>query len=130
MFQGVMKRKAIYTTEDTAKLVAAGRDWNFHDINTRQHPHSLHPYPAKFIPQIPHKAIETWSAKGDLVYDPFGGCGTTLLEASLMGRPSIGTDNNSVAVLVSRAKVARYSKQTVATLARFAETLDERLRTA
>lgn len=130
MFQGVMKRKAIYTSEDTKELVWAGRHWNFHAADTKQHLHSLHPYPAKFIPQIPHKAIETWSHKGDLVYDPFGGCGTTLLEASLLGRPSIGTDNNAVAVLVSRAKVALYSKRTVGQLEQFAKTLDAQLESA
>lgn len=130
MLQGTMKRKAIYTSEDAHELTSAGKDWNFHHVNTRQHLHSLHPYPAKFIPQIPHKAITMWSKEGDLVYDPFGGCGTTLLEASLLGRPSIGTDNNPVAVLVSQAKVAIYSKRALEDLKTFADTFDAQLRNA
>jgi len=116
-----MKRKALYTREDTAKLLLAGRDWNFHDVDTQEHLHTLHPYPAKFIPQIPRKAILKWTRRGDLVYDPFCGCGTTLLEASLLGRPAIGTDNNAVAILVSKAKVARLTQSSLRELTKFAE---------
>jgi DNA modification methylase len=119
-----MQRKAIYTREDTELLTQNGKGWNFHDTNTQEHLHTLHPYPAKFIPQIPRKAIETWSKRGELIYDPFVGCGTTLLEASLLGRPSIGTDNNSVAILVSRAKTANYQLATIRALDEFLSGFD------
>jgi DNA modification methylase len=122
-----MKRQAIYTAVDTGDLIEAGREWNFHEADTQEHLHTLHPYPAKFIPQIPRKAIVTWSRKGDVVYDPFCGCGTTLLEASLLDRPSIGTDNNAVAVLVSRAKVATYNPGDLRTLCKFSEHLERAL---
>jgi len=79
-------RKAIYTREDEDALVLGGEEWNFHEEETKEHLHSLHPYPAKFIPQIPRRAIELWTKPGDLVYDPFNGCGTTVFEASLAGR--------------------------------------------
>jgi len=122
-----MQRKAIYTRANARALTRNGRGWNFHDANTQEHLHTLHPYPAKFIPQIPRKAIETWSAKGELVYDPFVGCGTTLLEASLLSRPSIGTDNNPVAILVSRAKTATYEPDVIDTLHDFTSGLDRLL---
>jgi len=122
-----MKRKAIYTKEDADALTMKGIEWNFHDAETQGHLHGLHPYPAKFIPQIPRKAIEAWTAKGKLVYDPFSGCGTTLLEASLLGRPSVGTDNNAVAHLISRAKTANYSSADIDSLRSFAFELDKRL---
>jgi DNA modification methylase len=122
-----MLRRAIYTREDEALLAENGQAWNFHDVNTQEHLHTLHPYPAKFIPQIPRKAIAAWSAKGDLVYDPFVGCGTTLLEASLLGRRSIGTDNNAVAVLISKAKTARYTRGDIGALQTFLETFDRSL---
>ena len=35
----------------------ARTDWTFADADTQQHAHSLHPYPAKFIPQIPRTLI-------------------------------------------------------------------------
>lgn len=114
-------RKAIYTREDEQALVADGDEWNFHEEETKEHLHSLHPYPAKFIPQIPRKAIELWTKPGDMVYDPFNGCGTTLLEASIAGRRGVGTDNNAVAVLAARAKTALYSAVDLAALRGFAE---------
>lgn len=119
-----MERKAIYTNEDIDILLEKGKEWNFHEEETQEHLHSLHPYPAKFIPQIPRKAILKWSKIDDLVYDPFTGCGTTLLEASLLGRPSIGTDNNSVAITVSKAKTAIYSDVDLAALINFNNTFD------
>ncbi len=127
MFHSVEKfqRQAIYTAENIDSLIVKGHEWNFHDEDTQEHLHTLHPYPAKFIPQIPRKAIKEWTSKGGLVYDPFCGCGTTLLEASLLGRPSIGTDNNAVAVLVSKAKTAVYKPADVAFLNDFAINIDK-----
>jgi DNA modification methylase len=114
-------RKAIYTTEDETALIAKGEEWNFHAEETKEHLHSLHPYPAKFIPQIPRRAIELWSEPGDLIYDPFNGCGTTVLEASLAGRRAIGTDNNAVAILAAKAKTALYSQADLESLGRFSQ---------
>jgi DNA modification methylase len=45
-----------------------------------------------------------YSKPGDLVLDPFGGCGTTLVEAKLNGRNSICTDVDESALLISTAK--------------------------
>jgi DNA modification methylase len=116
-----MERRAIYSNAtNQAKLHRDGRQWNFHESDTAEHLHGLHPYPAKFIPQIARKAIESWTDVGELVYDPFCGCGTSLLEASLLGRPSIGTDNNGVAIMVSSAKTARYSQNDLRSLKDFA----------
>jgi DNA modification methylase len=113
-------RKAIYTREDENALILGGEEWNFHEEETKEHLHSLHPYPAKFIPQIPRRAIELWTEPGDLIYDPFNGCGTTVFEASLAGRRGVGTDNNAVAILASKAKTAIYSKADLERLAEFA----------
>jgi DNA modification methylase len=66
--------------------------------------HGYHRYPAKFIPQIVSRLVEKYTKKGDLVVDPFGGCGTTLVESKVMCRPSIGVDINPVAVLMTKAK--------------------------
>lgn len=67
--------------------------------------HGYHRYPAKFIPQIISPLISKYSNIGDLVIDPMGGCGTTLVEAKIMGRPSVGVDINPVAVLITQAKI-------------------------
>ena len=123
-------RKAIYTREDEESLIINGDGWNFHDEETKEPLHTLHPYPAKFIPQIPRKAIKLWTKRGDLVYDPFSGCGTTVLEASLAGRYCIGTDNNAVANLIARAKTAIYSQEDIIALHRFTNNISNGLGSA
>jgi len=86
-------------------------NWNFTDAKTVFLTHGYHPYPAKFIPQIPHHLIKILSQKKDLVLDPFCGCGTTLVEASLLGRNSIGVDVNPVASLISKVKATSISPE-------------------
>lgn len=83
-------------------------EWSFRDARrteTNCFTHGYHRYPAKFIPQIVRKLLFTYTSEGDWVGDPFGGCGTTLVEAKLMGRRSIGFDINPVANLIAQAKV-------------------------
>jgi DNA modification methylase len=50
------------------------------------------------------KLIEKYSCENDLVADLFAGCGTTLVEAKIHGRKSIGVDINPVAELITKAK--------------------------
>lgn len=58
--------------------------------------HSLHEisYRACFKPQLPRFFIERFSRPDELVYDPFMGRGTTLLEAALLERRVSGGDAN------------------------------------
>lgn len=70
--------------------------------------HTVAPYIGKMRPEIAGWAIETVSKPGDLVYDPFCGSGTVLLEAWLKGREAVGTDLNPYACLISRAKLNPY----------------------
>ena len=79
-------------------------EWNFASAKTSYLTHNLHPYPAKFIPQIPNALIQGLSAVGETVADIFCGSGTTLLEALQLKRHAIGIDANPLAALISRAK--------------------------
>ena len=79
-------------------------DWDFTTADTGYLTHNLHPYPAKFIPQIPNALIRELSAPGETVADIFCGSGTTLLEALRLNRNTVGIDANPLAVLISRAK--------------------------
>lgn len=81
-------------------------DWSFTDDDTRFLGHDLHPYPAKFIPQLPGTIISLLSSRGDLVLDPFGGSGTTALETIRLGRKAVSFDANPVAALIGRVKTA------------------------
>lgn len=82
--------------------------WSFSDKtrkDTAYITHGYHRYPAKFIPQIVSRLADKYTGEGDLIVDPFGGCGTTLVESKIMGRPSVGVDINPVAVLITKAKI-------------------------
>lgn len=85
-------------------------DWNFAEAKTRYLTHGLHPYPAKFIPQIPNALIQELSSVGETVADIFCGSGTTLLEALYLKRNVIGIDANPIACLVSKAKTTPLSE--------------------
>lgn len=92
---------------DDFDKIEEDKSWSFEESSrkdTSYASHGYHRYPAKFIPQLARRCILEYSNEGDLVIDPFGGCGTTLVESLIYGRKSIGTDINPVAVLISRAK--------------------------
>lgn len=69
--------------------------------------HSLHEvsYRACFKPQLPRFFIERLTAPGDVVYDPFMGRGTTLLEAALLGRVPWGCDINPLSPILVRPRL-------------------------
>ncbi len=85
----------------------AAVDWSFHSDDTGFLTHDILPYPAKFIPQIPGHLIARLSVRGDLVFDPFGGSGTTALEAIRLGRRALVVDANPVGILAGRVKTTR-----------------------
>jgi len=88
--------------------IKVNNSWSFAEKtrkDTAYITHGYHRYPAKFIPQIVSRLAEKYSKKNDLVVDPFGGCGTTLVESKTLGRRSIGVDINPVAVLITKAKI-------------------------
>ena len=93
-------------TFDNDALIARlkATDWNFASAKTGYLTHNLHPYPAKFIPQIPNALIQELSSVGETVVDIFCGSGTTLLESLQLKRHAIGIDASPLAALISRAK--------------------------
>ncbi|MYB35560.1 MAG: hypothetical protein F4X92_10705 [Gammaproteobacteria bacterium] len=92
-------------------------DWNFTKAKTSYLTHSIHPYPAKFIPQIPNMLIQELSSVGDTVADIFCGSGTTLLEALQLKRHAIGLDANPLATLITQAKTTPLDASAIEILA-------------
>ena len=66
--------------------------------------HSISSYLAMFNKKLPEEYINKYTKKGDIVYDPFSGRGTTLLQSRLMGRIGIGSDLNPYACVLSKFK--------------------------
>ena len=91
-------------TKEEVSYAVREVDWEFADADTQYLTHNIHRYSGKFIPQIAGKAIDLLTDKGELVLDSYMGSGTTLLEATLRERNSVGIDLNPLAVLISKVK--------------------------
>lgn len=73
-----------------------------------KHVHGLHPYLGKFVPQLVEVFLGRCFRPGQLVYDPFAGSGTTLVEAHVFGADAVGCDISAFNCLLSRVKTARH----------------------
>ena len=70
-----------------------------------RHPlHSICPYFAMFPEDFVTKQLYAYTRRGDTVFDPFSGRGTTVFESLLNGRPAAGVDVSPVAACISGAK--------------------------
>ncbi|MDR2191926.1 MAG: DNA adenine methylase, partial [Endomicrobium sp.] len=63
-------------------------------------------YRACFKPQLPRFFIELLTKEGDVVYDPFAGRGTTIIEAALLNRKVVSNDINPISEILSKARLA------------------------
>ena len=92
-------------------LESLNLNWSERDLPERErtkHVHRLHPYLGKFIPQLVEIFLRKYFRPGQVIYDPFCGSGTTLVEATTFGAHAIGTDIAAFNVLLSRVKTAKY----------------------
>ncbi len=69
--------------------------------------HSLHEvsYRACFKPQLPRFFITRLTGENDLVYDPFMGRGTTVIEAALLNRVPVGCDINPLSQILTSPRL-------------------------
>src|SRR6266568_6521974 len=96
--------------QQEGQLTVVTEDWTFAHLKREETlwgPHGYHRYPAKFIPQLVHRIIETYSAPNDLVGDPFLGSATTGIEALRLGRRFWGCDISQVALTIRDRKCTR-----------------------
>jgi hypothetical protein len=61
-------------------------------------------YRACFKPQLPRFFIDILTRPGDLVYDPFSGRGTTVIEAGLCGRTVVANDANPLSRVMTEPR--------------------------
>ncbi len=103
------KYKNIKTTirtkniEDLEVLYYINEFWT----SKQRQANSLHEvsYRACFKPQLPHFFIEKLTKEKDIVYDPFLGRGTTIIEAALMNRQIIGNDINPLSKILAAPRL-------------------------
>lgn len=90
-------------------------DWSFEKDDTSYLTHNIHRYSGKYIPQIARTLIEKLTNPGDIIVDPFVGSGTTLLEAMILNRRSVGIDLNPLACLIAKAKTTIIAEEELRT---------------
>jgi hypothetical protein len=108
VFQEEGKQSRTLVEEQTIAGVMIPVFTNEYWTSKQRQAHSLHEvsYRACFKPQLPRFFIERLTRAGDVVYDPFSGRGTTMLEAALCGRNVIANDVNPLSALLSRPRLS------------------------
>lgn len=81
-------------------------DWTFNGASTRELTHCYHDYPARMIPQVAGKLLDSFGLSAKYLFDPYSGSGTSLVEANIRGINAFGTDLNPLARLIAKAKTA------------------------
>ena len=88
--------------------------WDFRGENTKEYTHCFHTYPAMMIPQVARELINKYKNKNTkLIFDPYMGSGTTLVEAKLAGINSVGTDLNPLARLIAKVKTEKLNTEEI-----------------
>lgn len=75
-------------------------DWDFPEYLPGSSK-AIHWYPGTFPAELPFTLIQALSKPNDIVMDPYGGVGTTALEALRLGRKAWLIEFNPIAVLAS-----------------------------
>ncbi|MHA1875182.1 MAG: DNA methyltransferase [Promethearchaeota archaeon] len=87
--------------------------WDFKEANTKTLTHCYHNYPAMMIPQVAARLINIYGDNARLLFDPYCGTGTSLVEANVKNINAVGTDLNPLACLIARAKTTTINIQTL-----------------
>jgi site-specific DNA-methyltransferase (adenine-specific) len=76
--------------------------WTFPAVSARKVGH-----PAPFPEELPHRLIQLFTFKGDVVLDPFAGSGTTCLAAARSGRFYVGYDVSQEYILLAQERLEK-----------------------
>ena len=77
--------------------------WTFPAVSAKKIGH-----PAPFPEELPHRLIQLYSFKGDIILDPFAGSGTTCLVAAMDARHYIGYDINQQYLELAADRIATH----------------------
>lgn len=81
--------------------------WDFIGVDTKEYSHCMHNYPAMMIPQIARELLSIYGDNAKILFDPYCGTGTSLVEANLKGINAFGSDLNPLAVLIAKVKTKK-----------------------
>ena len=80
--------------------------WNFPSVSAKKVGH-----PAPFPETLPHRLIQLYSFKEDVILDPFAGSGTTCISALKNDRKFIGYEIEPDYVKLSEENISKYNNQ-------------------
>ncbi len=101
----MLSKEKIIEVESLPVDIQSGATYTIKQVNPNSYTHGMFKYPCKFIPEIPRWGIKTYlSEKRGVIFDPFSGSGTTLLEANVNGLDAYGTEIDDIAKLIIKVK--------------------------
>ena len=80
--------------------------WTFPAVSAKKIGH-----PAPFPEELPHRLIQLYSFKDDVILDPFVGSGTTCLSALKDGRNYVAYDNDPDYIELAKNRISTYRNQ-------------------
>lgn len=101
----MFSKEQIIEVESLPVNIQTGATYVIKQANPNSYTHGMFKYPCKFIPEIPRWGIKTYlPEKKGIIFDPFSGSGTTLLEANVNGINAYGTEIDDIAKLIIKVK--------------------------
>ena len=98
-------KEQIIEVESLPIDIQSGATYSIKQANPNSYTHGMFKYPCKFIPEIPRWGICSFlPEKRGVIFDPFSGSGTTLLEANVNGMDAYGTEIDDIAKLIIKVK--------------------------
>ena len=98
-------KEQIIEVESLPIDIQSGATYSIKQANPNSYTHGMFKYPCKFIPEIPRWGIRSFlPGKSGVIFDPFSGSGTTLLEANVNGMDAYGTEIDDIAKLIIKVK--------------------------
>lgn len=99
------RKKQVIEVDSLPVNIVTGATYSIQQSNPNSYTHGMFKYPCKFIPEIPRWAIRSYALEeNSVVFDPFSGSGTTLLEANLSGLNAYGAEIDDIAKLIIGVK--------------------------
>jgi DNA modification methylase len=100
------------TTTHVADSKTLGNVWSYDVGYMHTTKDDCYEHPAMFPEKLAADHIHSWSNEGDLVYDPFGGSGTTAKMAHLQKRNWILSEISEEYCTLAQKRIAPYLAQT------------------
>jgi DNA modification methylase len=101
----------IESTRQCTTPIKLGEFWTA----KQRYGHPIHEvsYRACYKPQLPAYFIDRYAEPGQLIYDPFMGRGTTLIEAKLLGHNVIGNDVNPLSIILTAPRLCEQNLEKI-----------------